>query len=231
MKKIIAIIMIVSCTAVFVHAQDIKGATGNVAVELNFTPLSSSPISIDYLKVRYFASDDIVYRMGLNINMHSEKYEPINAVDDKIKDLEKESYTQFGLYPGIEKHFGNFERFSPYIGAEVGFTTKSSKYSYEDNEAKTTYESKNGWVPNDESAPYISNRAFTSIGLNLLTGADFYFTKKFYLGAEIGFGFMSTSWKEVTVSMGSTTITVDNKYSSRDLGFNYNSAIRLGFCF
>lgn len=224
MKKFIAISILIICASAFANAQDYKPVAGNVAIEVNFTPLSAAPIGLNYLKARYFVADDLVFRLGLDIRMHSSKSEPTNATDPAVLDEEKMSYTQFGLMPGIEKHFGKWERFSPYIGAEIGFTTKSSKYEFTDNDANVTSEVKGAWADG-------SNRAFTTFGINALAGADFYFTKKFYLGTEIGFGFASTTEKEVESTVGSTTNTVMQKEAMTDLGFNFNPAIRLGFCF
>jgi hypothetical protein len=36
----------------------------------------------------------------------------------------------------------------------------------------------------------------TTFGLNLLAGTDFYFADNIYLGAELGFGFQTTSNKD-----------------------------------
>ena len=224
MKKIILIFAIIIGTSVLLVAQDFKPVAGQLAAEVNFTPLSTTPIGLNYLKARYNLGDGIVVRIGVDIRTHSEKSEPINEFDPDITDEQKMSYSQFGLYPGIEKHFGNLERLSPYVGAQIGFVTKSSKSSYTDNNADATTESKGAWLNG-------SNRGYTSIGLNLLAGVDFYFTRNLYLGTEIGFGFNSTTYKEVEVTMGSTTTTTDVKDSSSGIGFTYNPAIRLGFWF
>ncbi|MCB2221911.1 MAG: hypothetical protein KQI35_16085 [Bacteroidetes bacterium] len=224
MKNLFLILVMVLFTTIGMKAQDIRPAVGQVALEVNFTPLSASPIGLNYLKGRYLMSEDMVFRLGVDIRVHSDKSEPINGADPDINDERKMSYTQFGLYPGIEKHFGNMERLSPYIGAELGFVTKGSKSSYTDNNANTTVETKGAWSDG-------SNRGFTSIGLNVLAGADFYFAKKIYLGTEVGFGFQSMTMKEVEVTSGSTTNTTNVKASTTDIGFNFNPAIRLGFWF
>ncbi|MCD4736415.1 MAG: outer membrane beta-barrel protein [Bacteroidales bacterium] len=225
MKKIFTVLLIVVFAASFANAQDYKPAAGKVTVELNFTPLSATPVGINYLKGRYFISEDLAFRLGVDIRMHNDKSEPDNAVDPDVKDEQKMSFTQFGLFPGIEKHFGGTDRVSPYIGAEVGFTTKGAKSEYTDNKANTTAEVEGAW---DVAG---TNRGFTTFGLNVLAGVDFYFVKKFYMGAELGFGVQSTSLKEVKATAGGTTNTVANKETSMDVGFNFNPAIRLGFCF
>jgi hypothetical protein len=224
MKKIIAVLTIVICASTFVLAQEFKPVAGDVSVEVNFTPLGNSPIGMNYLKGRYFLADDIAFRLGIDLGMKSNKSEPINTTNSNVTDEFSESYFRFGLFPGIEKHFGNYERFSPYIGAELGFVTKSAKTEYVDNENNTTYEIKGEWFDG-------SNRGFTSIGINVLAGADFYFTPRMYLGAEIGFGFKTISWGEVEETVGTTTEKTSIKESSTEIGFNYNPAIRLGFFF
>ena len=225
MKKFIAITLILSCTVALLKAQDYKPAAGDVALELNFTPLSTQPIGLNYLKARYFLADDMVFRIGLDVRIHSEKSEPDNANDPDVQDEHKMSFTQFGIMPGIEKHFGNNERVSPYVGAEIGFTTKGASSEYTDNDANETTEYSGAWDMGG------TQRGFTSFGVNILAGADFYFVKKFYMGAELGFGLESTSHKEVEVTFDGDTETVANKESSMDVGFNFNPAIRLGFSF
>jgi hypothetical protein len=217
--------MIVLCATAFTVAQDYKPTAGSVALEVNFTPLSAQPIGLNYLKARFFIADDLVFRAGLDIRMHNDKSEPQNATDPDVKDEKKMSYTQFGIYPGIEKHFGASERLSPYIGAEVGFVTKGSKFEYTDNEENTKVEVDGAW---DDVG---TNRGFTSFGVNVLAGVDFYFVKKFYMGAELGFGVQSTSLKEVEATAGGETEVIDDKESTMDVGFNFNPAIRLGFSF
>lgn len=226
MKKFLAISVMMVVLTSFVNAQDYKPVSGNLAVEVNFTPLSASPIGLNYLKGRYFFADDMVFRFGLDIRMHSNKSEPVNANNPNVNDEQKMSYSQFGLMPGIEKHFGNWERFSPYIGAEIGFTTKSSKAEYTDNDPPvTTMEIKNAWDGNG------TQRGFTTFGLNILAGADFYFVKRMYMGVEIGFGYQATTFKEVEATVGNTTNVIETKENASDVGFNFNPAIRLGFCF
>ncbi|MCF8369742.1 MAG: hypothetical protein K9G76_11935 [Bacteroidales bacterium] len=225
MKKGTVILAALLFFVCFANTQDFKPVAGDLGVELNFTPLSATPIGINYLKARYYLANDLVVRIGLDIRMHSEKGEPMNEIDPLVTDEEKASYTQFGIFPGIEKHFGNWERFSPYVGAEVGFTTKGAKSEYIDNNVNQTMEVNGAW---DQ---FGTQRGFTSIGINALCGADFYFTKKIYLGAEIGFGVLSTSMKEVEITAAGASDTIINKESRMDLGFNFNPAIRLGFCF
>lgn len=225
MKNFFTVLLVVLCASAFVHAQDYKPTAGNVALEVNFTPLSAQPIGLNYLKTRIFIADDFVFRAGLDFRMNSANSEPTNATNANVTDEEKMSYIQFGIFPGFEKHFGSYERFSPYIGGEIGLTLKSANYEYTDNDANTTTEVSGAW---DQTG---TNRGFTSFGVNALAGADFYFTKKFYLGAEIGFGVQSVSHKEVETSVGNTTNTVLNKESTMDVGFNFNPAIRLGFSF
>ena len=74
----------------------------------------------------------------------------------------------------------------------------------------------------------------TTFGLNLVLGADWYFSKHIYMGTEVGFGFQSISEKdtETTNSTGPGTDTATQLNGSTfNLGPNVNGAIRLGFLF
>ncbi len=226
MKKIAFLLSIVAllCSNVS-NGQDFKPVANDFDVELMFVPFSNNPVQLDNFRGRYFFADDLALRIGVNVAVHAEKSEPVNETNSNVTDEEKMSSTQLGFLPGIEIHLGDFQRVSPYIGAEVGIVTKSARYEYTDNATSTTMEIKGAWSDNG------SNRGFTSFRINAVTGVDYYFVRRMYLGAELGYGFSSTAWKKIEATSGSNTITIENKSTSTDVGFGVISAIRLGYSF
>lgn len=207
------------------NAQDFKPAGGEKNIEVNFAPLGGNPISMNNLRFRYFASSDIAYRLGFSVSSSTSKditLASINSANDtELED--KTSSFGFAINPGIEKHFEGTDRLSPYVGAVLNFSTVSTTLTDQElngaGDAVVETETKN---PNQTDA--------TNIGLNLVLGADWYFSKHIYMGTEVGFGFLSSSIKDTEASGGGATVTTPNG-SEFNFGPNFNSSIRLGFLF
>jgi hypothetical protein len=192
-----------------------KPESGNVSFEMNFNPLSAAPLSINYLRARYFLSSSTALRLGFSLATRS--------VNDN-KSFE------WAVLPGIEKHFAGTDRLSPFIGAELAIAGKSSSSSSSTGtgNSQVTTTTKGSWAGG-------SNRGFFNLGVNLVAGCDIYLSKHFYAGMEAGFGFSLLSESDVTTTVipngGSSTVTTTTGGSTFQLGPNYNSAVRLGFIF
>jgi hypothetical protein len=226
MKKVTFItVAFVLLAFAFVNAQDqetLKPATGDFTAEVEFRPLSASPVNLNYFRGRYFTTDDLAIRTGVNIYYKQQKDEPNEGRDES-----KKSTLLFGIYPGFEKHFGDMKRLSPYIGGELGIAIKTSKDTYTSNSGSSQYEtaSKGAWLDGSE-------RGFFSLGLNFLVGADYYVSKKLFMGIEMGFGLQTITNSEVTEEeTGYPDETISEKSNAMEIGVNFNSAIRLGFAF
>ena len=232
MKKKVLLIAAIAAgvfTTTSVNAQDdsFKPVGGEKNVEVNFTPLGGSPISINNLRFRYFMSSDMAFRVGFSVSSSSSTT-PEEVMDgtEEVELEDKSSSFGVSINPGIEKHFAGTDRLSPYVGAVLNFSMLNTKDVNQEldgttAEAGDTYESE-------------TTGGSTTFGLNLVLGADWYFSKSIYMGTEVGFGFSSTSMKddEVTNPGGPDTDTQTTiNGSSFDLGPNFNSAIRLGFLF
>ncbi|MFI5219298.1 MAG: hypothetical protein ACHQNT_07385 [Bacteroidia bacterium] len=169
-----------SSTDVLVQAAD----TGDSA------PLSSYPLTTDY-----------------------GQYTVTTGVNPQADEVSK-SFS-FTLRPGYEKHYTGTDRLSPYWGGEFVFT-KSSWSSETDNIREGNYTA----VYTDTTsvnpvvaAPWTVHTTTekggsTTFGINLIAGFDFYFAKNLSLGAELSFGWSSTSYSDVEseyVDLTSTT--------------------------
>lgn len=223
MKKRVLLIAAITAgvfTTSNVNAQDFKPAGGEKNIEVNFAPLGGSPISINNLRFRYFMSSDMALRVGFSVASSSNT--TINS--GNVNSVELESKTSnFGLAinPGIEKHFAGTDRLSPYVGAELNFAMNSTTQTAE--QLNATFDGVAGESEVKDGS--------TTFGLNLLIGADWYFSKHIYMGTEVGFGFASTSNADTESSpVTGPTVSTPNG-SSFNLGPNFNSAIRLGFLF
>lgn len=225
MKKKVLLIAAIAAgvfTTSNVNAQDYKPAGGEKNIEVNFAPLGGNPISINNLRFRYFKSSDMAYRLGINIVSNSNTTETVetNGAGDDVTLEDVTSNFGISINPGIEKHFAGTDRLSPYYGAELNFSMNSSKET--DQEQNATFDG------TDESE---TTDGATTFGLNLLLGADWYFSKNIYMGTEVGFGFSTTSNAdtEFTPAQGDGVSTPNG--GSFNLGPNFNSSIRLGFLF
>jgi hypothetical protein len=226
MKKVAlitaAFVLLAIASAKAQEQETLKPATGEFTVEVEFRPLSASPVNLNYFRGRYFTADDLAIRTGVNIYYKQLKDEPNDGRDES-----KKSTLLFGIYPGFEKHFGDMKRLSPYIGGELGIAIKTSKDTYTSNSGGSQYEivSKGAWSDGSE-------RGYFSLGLNALIGADYYISKKLFMGVEMGFGLQTITKSEVTEEeTGYPDETISEKSNAMEIGVNFNSAIRLGYAF
>lgn len=232
---------------------------GTVMVEVNFKPFGNEEvISIDNFKAKYFIEDNIALRLGVKINskLNKQTREDWDA-SEEYPVLANESSFYSELTPGIEYHFLKNRKISPYVGFELYRGQKKSSASYEYynrvyNNNTGNYDQvyvkesvQNGWIGIVPST-YINNgvtytyyarsysaeRAFTSYGSNLLFGSDFYFVKNMYFGFELGLGYHYTKNSQVTVEI-SNQVEKEHmpSYTSSNIDFYYNNAIRLGVWF
>jgi len=258
MRSNIFLLSIVLLFSVIVNAQEdgqkkmIKPSKGNYSFELDFLPFSSNgPINLNALRGRYFIND----KLALNVNFdfdfkkfHNET--PVSYENTLLFNTYDGRYSVFGLGTGIEYHFLNARRVSPYVGVNIAFKMKQSNYeslnnsfqSYPTNEiVKTTVEIENAWQVydivgyNSNGYPYygyfIEERAYNSIHANVVLGADVYLIKHLYMGVELGLGFNSIKYKEVVIKEDGNLDTKYPETTDFNFGLIFNNAIRLGFWF
>lgn len=120
-------------------------------------------------------------------------------------ELQNESKTSsFTINPGFEKHFTGTDRLSPYVGFEIYFSSSKTTFKkdtlvegnfatgvlYDTVTTSSTFQAP--WTK------YTLNQksGSSTFGVNLIAGADYYFTKNLSLGVEFGFGFYSTKNKD-----------------------------------
>ena len=248
MKKVFIFILILSGLANLAQAQ-YKPEKGNFTTELQLSlfsfnakfdyydepvSYSSGPLSMAGFRFRYFFSDKLALRTTIGFNFDHDKYsrdfdDETNYWDYKIisngNRTEKNRYTTFSIAPGLEYHFGDWERMSLYVGGELlfGITTSKSTVDltsdewyytrlsyYEDNYVYTgmthserSIEAKNcryGYSYGYQNAPM-------TFGVNAIFGMDFYIYKGLYMGAELGLGYAFETYLKGSYKETVTTIT------------------------
>jgi len=232
---------------------------GNFMVELNFKPFGSGDvISFENLQTKFRITDNISLRLGLKIeNQNNSQQHEDFASTEKYPYTASEHSLLFGIKPGIEYHFLKNRKISPYVGCELTYFNKSSdseydgysqsyngntganQYTYQKytidgawrGVGTSTYVS-NGTTYNYNYITYTNQRAYKSVGGNLLFGSDFYFIKNLYFGFEIGLGYNNIKYEQIKIEDSNTVEkTTYPSYNSSNLNFYYNNSIRLGIWF
>lgn len=238
MKKVLFTAALFSaCT--FVIAQDTTKTTGDYKpvagannLELNFTPLGGSPISLSYIRYRRFLTATTAVRAGVSLTYSSSSVDVLIPSDvtpgTNITSTSKSSKMGWSLRPGIEKHFAGTNRLSPYVGVELALSGQSTK------DVTPTDLNATDDVVLITTTKNSAKGGFFMLGLNALAGFDCYITKHLYLGAELGFGLEYTAFSKLkteSTPAPTTAIPDVDQGSAFNLGPMVNSAIRLGFIF
>lgn len=166
---------------------------------------SRPKVTLPMLKGRYFIADNMAIRGMFNLAWGSNS-------EESDGDVAKVSEMGFAISGGIEKHFTGAERLSTYVGADllIGMSRISSSY-----EGPGKIE--------------LSNSGF-GIGLRGLTGFDYYFIPKVYLGMELGYGLSYNNYGVVKATGGGLSDGKD-KSSNFELSPFISPSLRLGFRF
>jgi hypothetical protein len=243
MKKLLVLALGASMFASVAHAQ--KQAGGEKNLQVLFAPLGGSPISINGISFRKFnAAGTSAWRVNLFVGLNS-KTEITQQADtgsfpNNVPELEKKTTGMtFSIRPGYEKHMAGTERLSPYWGIEALFSMTTAKVEEDvmaGNGNNTTPASAYQVLTTTKEG----DGANTTIGINLIAGFDYYIAKNLHLGAELGFGFSTTSEADITSeyvgadSNGAAVVKSNpdkNQGDSMDLGPNVVGQFKLGWLF
>ena len=214
MKKLMFTLALSALVTMGTQAQKQMGDEHNI--EVSFTPFGGNPIDGSTIKYRNFLEDNRAFRLSLAISNSSDVHAwyqdgEINTADPVSPQLNiNTKSSSIGIAPGYEMHFDGTDNLSPYIAFELPITlgNRSDEMEF--------------WGPqdiNDVGQPdqYVvwnlgNEQGFTQVGLNILFGADYYFSDGIYLGFEAGLGFGTTSF-------GNHSITTDN-LTAFNMSFN-----------
>lgn len=241
-KPLLITALMLAVVACFAQtSESLKPKAQTFSTELNVNPFNGQVNlnnSLNQIKLRYFATPTLALRLGFNISRKDSVNNVNNpyGVNSYFSNNERKSST-FGFNVGVEKHFAGTKRLSPYIGADVSYTDKSSNQTINDNGSTTTVS--NAWYytyySNTTTITQIQENGYTRYGLNVFTGFDFYIAQHFYFGYEFNFSLNKTDWKTVTVTTsGQSSNNNTNNYgknSAVTFGPSLINGIRLGYSF
>ena len=243
MKKFffLAAAVIAGSFAADAQEKQYKPEAMDFSLEMNYTPglsigtggsgsglvsLSNSTFSLpDYgLKGRFFITDRFAVKLNLGFSTDSDKSKEYTenttgGVTSVTTTESKSAVTAFSIMPGVEYHFGDFKRVSPYIGAAIGFSAGS-----------TVRKDVGGAVSTR------ANRPVFGFAVNAAAGVDVYICQGLYAGVELGLGYgLEKTGRGKTVSTdatGAKTETVgDTEDINNTFGFFATPSIRIGWFF
>jgi outer membrane protein W len=200
-----------------------KPEKGQFILEAGFSPLDVEGNNINLqngeFRVTYMTSDKLGIRLGLGLNSTSEIDDNGQTGDEWESSTNKATVISFS--PGIAYYFEGTERLAPYVGVELNISSLSNNSTVEARDFK--------------QITYNEGDLFNQFGGFVFGGFDYYFAKRLYIGAEIGFGFESRSLKnmiiETTANGKTETMEPKNKVESTSFGTRFNPSLRLGWVF
>ena len=198
---------------------------------LNYSAAGGIQWTAPSIRARYFVNDNIAGRLQLGLGdgtntPRSEKYNySENADGTGAVGTESITRMQWMVQLGAEYHLEGTDRLSPYfmLGLNLGGGSRVDEW--------TNF---NGTGYQDGFSAKVEN-GFSSFGINIGAGMDFYVYQNLYLGFELGLGWMNRNWNDgvTSVTIGNTTTTSTNLgFSESFMGTNaFNTAFRLGWRF
>ena len=246
----------------FTSANAQKQLGGEHNIEVSFNPFGANPINASVIKYRNFLDDDAALRVTLGLNNTSNSYlvVPENSLQEAgatgtltHPDLFlTNDHSRLDLGIGYEKHFKGTDNLSPYIAVGAGVSMNSLKLSRERFSALNLDGSTvNSGFWEDEPDPanwgvwsYSNEIKSTTINVDLLFGADYYFNDAIYVGFEAGLRFAQTSGITSTITASdnnafniyfdggsgdeNSSLLVQNTVTG-GTGFQWNSATEVNY--
>jgi hypothetical protein len=236
-KLILSLAMLAAGAAAFAQ----KPAAGGITLETQINlQVGTSPISLftPNVRARYFLNEGLAARVQFLFANTSETDNFAENPDGTGASGERVIKTSnFNIGLGAEKHFAGTEKLSPYVGAllTIGLDGAKEEWTNYDGNgyAANTTATVEGGSGLDPVAGTVNNGAGTTIGFQLLAGADYYIVPNVYIGGEFGWGFATTSTKDVDITVKANGAEAKTKLlGGSENGFAIGTAaIRLGILF
>lgn len=234
MKKLFLSLALVAA-GVAAYAQ--KPAAGDKTAEVSFTGagLNSFNYTTPELRFRYFASENMAYRLRLSVGSTSSSDKEKVTVGGSEVEVERKvsSGFMFNITPGVEWHLAGTSKLSPYYGAQLNIGLGGG--------GSTEWTNALGGGPGGYTGVASGNSAKTTngtmfgFGLSTFMGADYYITDGIFVGGEFGLGlFAMTSTGEgenSSTTGGTTTTTKTGTSGTTDILGVTSGNVRLGFKF
>ncbi len=223
-KKVLMTVVLAGATTLAMAQKPTEGNPSSLEVQVNLAGEGSTVLAPS-LKYRYFLSENLAIRFGLNYagSKDTENFTE-NADGTGATGSTEYKESAFSVAPGIEYHFAGTDRLSPYLGLAIAFGSGKYTETYDNSDGTEYVDGLTG----DYEAP------IGVFGFSLLAGMDFYVAENLFLGAEFGWGSTSTTIKEASGSVsfgGTTTSYTEPEHKSSTSGFSAVGGLRLGWRF
>jgi opacity protein-like surface antigen len=231
-KKVLMTVVLAGATSLVMAQKPTEGSPHSLELGMNLTGDQNTLVA-PQLKYRYFFASNMAIRFGLGFdgskqeNNYYEFTTGTNAPGNTGTEVNKTS--SWSVMPGFEYHFTGTDRLSPYAGIMVaigGGKSTNEWTNFDGTGYNVDYLSRNIENP------------FSSFGVGIVAGMDFYVAENLFLGAEFGYLIGSRTNKEgtdeqTTRADGTTTTTssISPESKSSSNGFGETAAIRLGWRF
>jgi hypothetical protein len=207
--------------------ESLKPQSGDWSTEATFYAQFGSNalrFGLNDIKVRRFTQENRVQRLRLLATQNNETTIILGGQGNMERNIKEGSVV---LAPGFEKHLKGSNRLSPYWGAEL--IIGKSFYEYNLTNSVNGQSFSQGGNFNTKT-----QKAF-SFGANAVFGADYYISKKLFIGAEVGYGFIHQSFGESSITIENNGNQTDNKTvpmgKTQGLQLFANPGLRLGIAF
>lgn len=225
MKPIMVSLIVLLTSNLF--AQDgSEGATpesGNLFIEITTSPLNRDAsgdalLSFGQFRARYVLNETLVPRLGIYY-----------SIDDNKNGMSTPDVTEklvnYMFTPGIEYHFLNENGFSSYAALDVVITGRAAEVSSSTGPSVAGAVINPNFLTDPNAGISFQQRGFFGLGGYLAAGADYHFSSRFYMGAEIGFFF--NTGKSSDVEIDGTLYQEGIKFF--DSGIQTANSFRIGF--
>ncbi len=162
-----------------------KGFSGAIN-GLAILDLSKSGFAGGGVLFRYYASDKLAIRLGLGAEGASNTQKDDITVPG-VENTNKNSYTSFGIIPGVQLAMGNLNRLEPYVGLDLPIQIFNQKTVVR-NEVTDATQAGFGTTNGDYTETETKAGGNFRIGIAGILGFNYYLAKNFALGAEYGYG-------------------------------------------
>lgn len=213
------------CLGSAAYAQKPTAGSVTTEVNLNLTTGNTTDLIGGGLSFRYFLNETGALTLGFGIlSDKSEETFTENSDGTGSTGTQTISTSTIVFRPGYQKHFAGSDKVSPYIGVELPIALNSDKEEWSNFDG-TEYA--------DDFSKEIKGGS-TSFGLNLVGGADFWFTDGMFVGVQVAWGYSSSKQKDTETT---TETPVDSETTTRPggksggLSAGTTGGLRFGFKF
>lgn len=196
-----------------------SSSSGGFSIEITSTPFSGqSLLDFGSFRVKYQINDDITPRLGLYFDHNSSQSTP-----DVVTNL-----STFTFMPGVEYYLVRDGKFSSYLALDVIVGIRDASREAINASGGATVEGYTGVPSTTNQSLSTSLRGYFQLGGYLAVGFNHQVTPKIYIGSEIGFQLVNTTYSEVTVDgqlfQNETTANTGglNTINTFKVGFNLN---------